>query len=129
MAVPVLFWAGGCGEPDYRAADIQLDLTGDPPNGAASLRICVDGVGQRVLGYRLAGSYSYPGLPADEPLDVRVDVLDDQGEVLAQGQALSLAGYTEEVLLECVQCEACEASGSAADPDGASWLLAVRLLD
>ncbi len=120
---------GGCGEPDYRVADLQLDLAGEPPSDAEFVRICVTGVGQRVLGYRLAGAYSYPGLPEGVPVDVVVDVLDGEGAVLAQGQAPTLVGYTEEVLTDCMGCEGCDASGTAADPGGESWLLAVRFLD
>jgi hypothetical protein len=127
--LPALVWAGACGEPDYRPADLQLDLVGELPLEAEFVRLCVGGVGQRVLGYRLAGSYSYPGLPVGLPVDVDVDVLDADGEVLAQGQAPSLAGYTEGVLSECIGCEPCEATGTAADPEGDSWLLAVRLSD
>jgi len=128
-ALTLLVWAGGCGEPDYVSADLQLDLIGEDPDGAEFIRLCVGGVGQRVLGYRFAGTYSYPGLPVGVPVDVAVDVLDAAGDVLAQGQAPALAGYTEDVLVECVGCEPCQASGAAADPDGDAWLLAVRLSD
>lgn len=121
--------AAGCGEPDYRVADLQLDLVGPLPLDAEFVRICVGGVGQRVVGYRLRGSFSYPGLPAGVPVDVAVDLLDADGEVLAQGQAPALAGYTEGVLSECLACEPCEASGSAAEPGDPDWLLAVRLSD
>ena len=119
----------GCGEPNYRPADLQLDLIGELPLEATHVRLCVGGVGQRVLGYRLAGNYSYPGLPVGVPVDVTVDVLDADAEVLARGQAPAMAGYIEGVLEECLGCEPCEATGTAADPDEDSWLLAVRLSD
>ncbi len=131
MLTPLLtvFAVSGCGEPDYRPADLQLDLVGELPLDAEYVRLCVGGVGQKVLGYRLSNTYSFAGLPIGVPVDVQVDVLDIDGEVLARGQAPALAGYTEQVLAECLGCEPCEASGTAADPDGDSWLLAVRLSD
>ena len=124
-----LVWTGGCGGVDYRAADLQLDLVGELPEDVASVRICVEGVGARVMGARLAGTYSYPGLPVDAPLDITVNVLDEDGEVLLEAQAPALSGYREEELRECDPCSACQASGTAADPDGPSWLLALRFWD
>ncbi len=120
---------GACGGVEYRAADLQLDLAGELPLETHSVRICVEGVGARGMGARLAGTYSYPGLPVGEPLDITVDVLGEDGEVLLEAQAPALSGYREEELRECDPCSACQATGTAADPDGPSWLLALRFWD
>ena len=118
----------GCPEPiDYRPADLQIDLPGLVPDGAETVRICVDGVGSRSFGARLAGRFAMSGLPAGQPLDVVIDVMDGDGELMVQGRAEGVEGWVEGELDEdCDTCAPCGATGSFAAPGEDSWVLAVR---
>jgi hypothetical protein len=116
----------GCAANPQRVADLQLEL-GPQPEGAAQVRICVAGVGERTVGARLTGLYALPGLPADAPLDVWVDVLDPEEELLVQGSTRELDGWAQGVLADCTitVCTPCAAEGgfSIGEED---WLLVVR---
>jgi hypothetical protein len=64
----------GCARESYQNADLQLEVEAPLPEGARSVRLCVEGVGTRSLG--AAGSrYAMHGLPEDQPAVVTVDVL------------------------------------------------------
>jgi len=121
----------GCPEPiDYRQADLQVDLPGLVPVDAETVRICVDGVGSRSFGARLAGRFALTGIPAGDPVDIVVDVLNEDGELLIQGYADGVEGWTTGELDEvCEGCEPCKAEGSFAAPEEDSWVLAVRFFE
>jgi len=95
--------------------------------GAAKVRICVDGVGERASGARETGRYALPGLPVDAPVDVQVDVLDEGEALLVQGSASELDGWAQGALVDCTieTCTPCAAEGgfSTGEED---WLLVVR---
>ena len=116
----------GCASNPQREADLQLEL-GPQPVGAAQVRICVEGVGERTMGARGTGLYALPGLPADAPVDVQVDVLDAEEELLVQGGAMELDGWAQGALVDCTieACTPCAAEGgfSTGEED---WLLVVR---
>ena len=116
----------GCAANPQREADLQLEL-GTQPEGAAQVRICVEGVGERTLGARGTGLYALPGLPAGAPVDVKVDVLDAEQGLLAQGIAVELDGWAQGALVDCTieACTPCAAEGgfSIGEED---WLLVVR---
>ena len=120
----------GCSENPQRTADLQLELAGIQPSDAMQVRLCVEGVGERTLGARLTGRYAFPGLPAGVPLDVTADVLDDLGEVLAQGIGEQVEGWTQGTLVDCTIeiCTPCSAEGQPAGEGEPDWLLAVRFL-
>jgi len=121
----------GCPAPiDYRRADLHVDLPGLVDPEAATVRVCVDGVGSRSFGARLAGRVALTGIPAGEPVDVVVDVLDDDGALMAQGYADDVDGWIQGELDEdCEGCEPCQAEGSFAAPEEDSWVLAVRFYE
>lgn len=118
----------GCAPTDHRFADVQLDLPGALPEAASVVRICVDGVGEREFGARLTGRFSMTGLPPGEPVDVAVDVLDEDGELLTVGWADDLLEHGVGTRSECsagAVCAPCSAGSSGPEADDA-WLLAVR---
>ncbi len=91
------------------------------------MRICVDGVGERTVGARGTGLYALPGLPVDAPVDVQVDVLDDEEGLLVQGSAMELDGWAKGLLVYCTieACTPCAAEGGFSE-GVESWLLVVR---
>ena len=116
----------GCAVNPERAADLQLEL-GPQPEGAAQVRICVEGVGERTVGARGTGLYALPGLPVDAPVDVQVDVLDDEEGLLVQGGAMELDGWAQGALVDCTieACTPCAAEGGFSKGEE-DWLLVVR---
>jgi len=155
MVAGAVLAATGCpAAEEWRNADLQVDVRADLPDGAARVRICVDGAGSRTQG---AGpvAYAVPGVPMDGPAVVTADVLavrtgtgpwdEDTGgagyQVMARGGPVTLDAATPwaEVALEafvaegadpeadCPECPApCTTSGAFADDEEDSWLLAVR---
>lgn len=131
-------WGGlavamGCVEVRYQRADLQLDVLGAVPEGAASVRVCVRGVGQRVVGAREDGRLSFLGIPAGAPVDVTVDVLDSDGALLGQALAPLLSRYAAAPLELCADtgspgCAPCEGLGQLAAPGEPAWVLGVRFV-
>lgn len=122
---------GGCATLEYVPADVQLDVVLAHEEGFTQVRLCVAGVGQRVVGYRLYDDYVVPGIPGEQGLDVTVDFLDAEGRVLAQGTGDGLVGWSEVEGRSCTDaspCAACGATGSFAAEGEPSRLLAVRQL-
>ena len=126
----LLIWLG-CVSTEYREADLQLDLSGEVPEEADRLRICVDGAGAREVGQRFSGLYSFTGLPPGAPLDIAVELISEaSGLVLARAEVLDVTGLVEGELSSCEgDCERCRVEGSLVPAGQPDWLLAVRLLD
>ena len=122
----------GCAGFEHQAADLQWDIEAEMPADASTLRLCVIGVGQRVVGAREDGRMSFLAIPTGAPVDLGLDVLDDAGDLLAQTQAAQVSGYTRSALSLCGDsaeaCAPCSAEGDLADEDQPSWTLAVRFV-
>ena len=122
----------GCPQPlTYRPADVQVDLPAALPEAAATVRICVAGAGVQNSGAKLSGRYAMPALPAGRPLDVTIDVLDEDEALLLQGWANSAEGRVEGETVDCLEeyCAICQAEGQLASAGEEAWVLAVRFLD
>lgn len=119
----------GCSPVDYRDADLQLDLPGQVPTQAEQVRVCVSGVGQQTFGARMSGLFAVTGLPAGQPVDVTVDVL-EQGLVVVQGRTSELVDYALASRTECDEagCTPCTEQGSFASAEEETWVLALRFL-
>lgn len=122
-----------CAENTLKQAELQLDIDGLQPNAAHQVRTCVSSAGERVVGARLTGRYAFPGLPVDALVDVGVDVLAEDGEILAQASVGDLDGFGQAMLVDCTinetNCLPCEGLGSPVEEGEDTWLLVVRFLD
>lgn len=121
----------GCGGPDWRNADLQIDVSGRTVSDEARVRICVDGSGDReqTVG---AGRMSFPGLPAQGELRVRVDLVDDEQRIARAGPIVlgKDADYADLDWQECAEsCSLCEDDGRGAVSGADNRLLAIRFLD
>jgi hypothetical protein len=116
----------GCAEPDYRAADLQLDIAAPLPAKAATLHLCVVGRGMYDAGAG-NGRAAFVGLPVGEPVAVTVDALDLDGTPLGRAEA-ALGDATRYTTAPWGAAPAapCEDDGRGVTDDEASWLLAVR---
>jgi hypothetical protein len=130
--VGVLFFLA-CAGNTFTQAALQLDIEGAQPLEALQVRTCVSSAGERVVGARLTGRYAFPGLPADVFVDVGVDVLGEEGEVLAQATLKELDGFGQATLVDCTidetNCLPCEGQGTPVENGDEAWLLVVRFLD
>lgn len=121
----------GCTPVAHRYADVQLDVPGEMPPEAEFVRICVEGVGTQEFGARLTGRFSMTGLPAGEPANVGVDVLDADGGLLMSASVDGLLDHTLATRLECSSgavCAPCEGESTVPLLEDA-WLLGVRFLE
>ena len=128
MGAQLVWLALGCTPTEHRYADLQLDLPGALPEQAETVRVCVEGSGERDFGARLSGMFTLTGLPVGEPARVQVDVFDAEGALLATG-AGEVWDYAVGVRLECAAgavCEPCQDDGEPVDEEDSAWLLAVR---
>lgn len=115
-----------CAGPDYRAADLQLDVAAALPEGAETLRVCVEGWGVYEVGAG-NGRAAVAGLVVDDEYTVTVDVNDAAGGILAQSAPTVLGlGATWTTAPLQAPLGACEAEGEPASAGEDSWLLAVR---
>ena len=121
-----LLAAVACSAVEYRDADLQLDLLGELPEEAESVRVCVGEVGEQDFGARIDGRFAVTGLPVGVPLDVDVEVHDADGAVLERASVEGLEGYAEAEPLSCEDCEPCTEDGAFAPAGGETWVLAVR---
>lgn len=127
----------GCAVEQWRNADLQLDIAVPTlPADTARVRVCVTEVGvhEQAVG---AGRIAFPGLPADGPMTVTVDLLatnedDTAGEALRTARAgpTTLDDRTpwkQVTQTSCKEgaCAACSADGSRGT-NNADRLLAVR---
>ena len=116
----------GCAGPSYDRADLQLDVAASLPADAERLRVCVVGSGVVTQGAG-NGRAAITGLPADEPADVTVVVLDDADRVLASAGPTRLDGEAPWATTPLDTPGAdCDDPGSPAAAGNATWLLAVR---
>ena len=120
----------GCMPTEHRFADLQLDLPGAMPEQAETVRVCVEGAGERDFGARLSGLFTLTGLPVGQEARVQVDVFDEEGTLLISGSGTVL-DYAVGLRLECAAgavCEPCEDDGDPVSEEDSAWLLAVRFL-
>lgn len=123
----------GCQRTDYRPVDRVLALPGRAPELAEQFRICVDDVGERLLGARISGQMVFAGAPAGLPLFVTLDALDEAGAVIAQWTGDDVGAYTEGEAVDCeadtgLSCAPCQARGQLAEPGQPSVVLGITLL-
>ena len=136
-------YLAGCGVEEWRNADLQLDVLSALPDTAEQVRVCVDGAGVRELGAAAVGRFAVPGVPMSRPAIVTVQVVVSGGEDTADAQP-QIIGQAGPVTLEADAPYAstayndytagegpslCEVTGSFAEEEEESWLLAVRFSD
>ncbi len=115
----------GCGGVRWRNADLQLDVAGADWTDEDLVRVCVAGVGEHEEAAS-RGLIAFPGLPLDDPVEVRVSILGQPGE--AGPVALSAAEpYARVEWTDCEDCAPCTAEGAPAAAGDPDRLLAVRL--
>jgi hypothetical protein len=117
---------GGCARETYDVADLQLDVAAPLPAGAEVIRVCVSDHGTLERGAG-NGRVPFPGLRAGEAVEVRLDVYDADGVLLASAGPAPLDGespYGTTPLL--APGTPCVANGALAREDAESWLLALR---
>lgn len=117
-----------CSTVSYRDADLVLDVLGPVPDDADTVRVCVTNVGEVSYGARIDGRFAMTALPADQPVDVRVDVL--QGDEVVQTAAIdALDGYGVAEPQACEGCAPCQEPDAFASEGEDTWVLAVRFSD
>ena len=121
----------GCAGPDWRNADLQIDVSGLEIHDQDRVRICVQGAGQRELAVG-AGRMSFPGLPGTGELSIRVDLMDEDLR-LARAGPTTLGLVADHAVLQwqgcTTDCVLCEDPGRGAEDGVKSRLLAVRFID
>ncbi len=152
--LPLTLLLFGCTREEYRNADLQLDILAPQPSWADRVRICAEGVLTRTMGAG-DGSYALPGLPADRPVTVAVQLLVDplgegtddtghDGPLLAGSTAwvglsgdtpwleadLELFAHSAQAARDCVECPPpCQTENYPAASEEESWLLVTRFQD
>ena len=121
----------GCGGPQWRNADLQVDVSGLSTSDEDRVRICVRdaGIHERAIG---AGSTSFPGLPAQGPIEVTIDLIDGDERMARAGPTTLGQGddYAQIKWTSCDdECSICSDDGRGAPADSDNRLLAVRFLD
>jgi hypothetical protein len=74
----ILLMAGGCAEPSWRHADLQLDITGAALEDTDRVRVCIDGVRieETAVG---RGKLAVSQLPEQGPISISVDhIVEDE---------------------------------------------------
>lgn len=121
-------FALACERSDYRPVDRVLALPGRMPDAAEQVRICVDDVGERLLGARFSGQMVFAGAPAGIRLDLTLDALDSEGLTIAQWIGDDIGSYTVGEALDCDEgCDPCEARGRLAQPGEPSVVIGISL--
>lgn len=129
MSLAVLALAG-CATEAYDAADLQVDVAAPLPAAAETLRLCVRGAGLLETGAG-NGRAAFTGLPAGEPTELSLTVLDEAGGVLGGAGPVTVdtgSPYTSTPWRAGAE-DPCDAEGdrvAAGEPD---WLLAVRFAE
>lgn len=116
-----------CATPDYRAADLQLDIAAPLPEAAETLTVCVDGFGEYSAGAG-NGRAAVAGLLVGESYPVTVDVYDADGVLLGTAGPTTLDEATPYAVAELGSpgIVPCAATGEVAPAGGESWILAIR---
>lgn len=115
-----------CGTVAYAPADLQLDVAAPVPDAAETLRVCVTGRGVHSQGIG-NGRAVVTGLPAGEPAEVRLEILDDAGLRIAEAGPVTLYADTPWASTPLLPAaDGCDDAGSPAPADEATALLAVR---
>lgn len=78
--------AAGCALPDYRVAELQVDVDTPLPAEAATLHLCVSGFGSYDAGAG-NGRAAFAGLPVGQVYEVEIDVLDEAEVLLGRARA------------------------------------------
>lgn len=118
--------AAGCSAVEYRDADLQLDLAGEVPPDVEQIRVCVADVGEQTFGARIDGRFAVTGLYAGEPVDVTVDLVDEDGALLERASVSALEGFASAEPVGCGDCEPCTEADAFAPATEETWVLAVR---
>jgi len=120
-----------CAGPQWRNADLQIDIEQAGVQDTDMVRICVEGVGLREEPVH-AGAVAFAGLPSTGLLTIRVDRLQDESRIARAGP-VELGGdlhYRMVVWTECDgECEPCTVENNRAPDKDGDRLLAVRFLD
>ena len=121
----------GCGGPQWRNADLQVDVSGLSTSDEDRVRVCVTdaGIHERAIG---AGSTSFPGLPAQGPIEVTIDLIDADERVARAGPVTLGQGddYAHIKWRSCEEdCTICSDSGRGAVAGSDNRLLAIRFLE
>lgn len=115
-----------CARETYDVADLQVDVTAPLPAAAENLRMCVSEHGDLRVGAG-NGRMAFTGIRADTQVVVTLDVLDEDGALIASMAPASLGPdvrYTTTALLD--PAEPCTAEGDIAEAGADTWLLALR---
>lgn len=121
----------GCGGPQWRNADLQVDVSGLSTSDEDRVRVCVTdaGIHERAIG---AGSTSFPGLPAEGPIEVTVDLIDADQRVARAGP-VTLGQDDDYAHIKWRSCEddctICSDDGRGAVAGSDNRLLAIRFLE
>jgi hypothetical protein len=125
-AIAVVLAFAGCGRVDYDVADLQLDVAAPLPDAAETLHVCVTGAGELSQGAG-NGRAAFTGLPAGEPAEVRLEVYDEDGAMLAAAGPVTLDADTPWCTTPLEDPgEACADDGHPAPEGSDTWLLALR---
>ena len=119
----------GCTGIEYEAADFQVDVLNSQPEGSAQVRLCVAGQVAQTYGAREASpSYAIFGIKRQGVFETTVEVLDEDGELLARSTSIIDSDYVTDELDFCdeVVCLPCEAPGGAITNGEEKWTVAVR---
>lgn len=130
---PLLFAVVGfvalpaCAEPDYRPADLQLDIGAPLPAGAERIHVCVDGVGMLDQGAG-NGRVAFAAIPPDGSYAITVEVQDADGASLGVAGPVTLGtGATYAVApFDTAAGGGCRANGQGVHEGDESWLLGIR---
>ena len=121
----------GCGGPQWRNADLQIDVWGQTVSDEARVRVCVTDSGSREQAVG-ASAMTFPGLPAQGSLEIQIDLMDDDLRAARAGPIELGDGenYTRIKWSECTEdCLPCDDDGRGAPKGADNRLLAIRFGD
>lgn len=126
-----LLWltGAGCTGIEYEEADFQVDFTDRQPEASAQVRLCVAGQVAQSYGAReVEPSYVLFGIRRQGVFETTLEILNDEGEMIARKAAIMDRNYLVEQLDYCdeVVCLPCEAPGGSILTGDEQWTVAVR---
>ncbi len=120
-----------CAGPQWRNADLQIDIEHAGVQDTDKVRICVQDVGLREQPVH-AGAVAFPGLPLEGQLTIRIDRLDGDLRTARAGP-VQLGGdlhYRKLIWTDCEEdCEPCTVERDRTSSAASDRLLAVRFLE
>ncbi|MFZ5476592.1 MAG: hypothetical protein ACOZNI_07435 [Myxococcota bacterium] len=124
-----MIWLLACARTGYDVVDLQLDVADPLPAAAEQVHVCVAGAGELTEGAG-NGRIAFTGLFAGEPAEVRLEVLDAAGDVLAVAGPVTLnAAKTYATAGLADEGEPCADAGERAPDDAETWVLGLRFLE